>query len=150
MQVTIPMHNKDLPANPEKHHLPNRPECRRTFCPALKTMTAFTFKIETLYVACSPELGVVSCGHYQDEALNNLTDEIRQCERVRTGTKRIANIWPMLRDDDEFDDPAYQYPVFAGAFHTFARLDDHLDAHSVLRPCKNCGKTQRGDGYHRF
>jgi hypothetical protein len=41
-------------------------------------MTAFAFKADTLYIACSPELGAVSYGHCQDEALNNLTDEIRQ------------------------------------------------------------------------
>jgi hypothetical protein len=40
-------------------------------------MTAFAFKADTLYVACSPELGLFSFGHCQDEALNNLTDEIR-------------------------------------------------------------------------
>ena len=40
-------------------------------------MTAFAFKADTLYIACSPELGVFSFGHCQDEALNNLTDEIR-------------------------------------------------------------------------
>jgi len=41
-------------------------------------MTAFAFKADTLYIACSPELGAVSYGHCQDEALNNLTDEIRE------------------------------------------------------------------------
>ena len=41
-------------------------------------MTAFAFKADTLYVACSPELGLFSFGHCQDEALNNLTDEIRE------------------------------------------------------------------------
>jgi hypothetical protein len=41
-------------------------------------MTAFAFKSDTLYIACSPELGVFSYGHCQDEALNNLTDEIRE------------------------------------------------------------------------
>ena len=51
-------------------------------------MTAFTFKIETLYAACSPELGVVSYGHCEDEALNNLTDEIRQRDQVRTGDEK--------------------------------------------------------------
>jgi hypothetical protein len=40
-------------------------------------MTAFAFKSDTLYIACSPEFGVFSYGHCQDEALNNLTDEIR-------------------------------------------------------------------------
>jgi hypothetical protein len=40
-------------------------------------MSILTLKIATLYAACSPELGVVSYGRCQDEALNNLTDEIR-------------------------------------------------------------------------
>jgi hypothetical protein len=40
-------------------------------------MSTLTLKISTLYAACSPELGVVSYGRCQDEALNNLTDEIR-------------------------------------------------------------------------
>ena len=40
--------------------------------------TTFTLKLETLYAACSPELGVVSYGQCQDEALNNLSDELRQ------------------------------------------------------------------------
>jgi hypothetical protein len=39
-------------------------------------MSTFTLKIATLYAACSPELGVVSYGTCQDEALNNLTEEI--------------------------------------------------------------------------
>ena len=41
-------------------------------------MSTLTLKIATLYAACSPELGVVSYGQCQDEALNNLADEIRQ------------------------------------------------------------------------
>jgi hypothetical protein len=40
-------------------------------------MSTLTLKISTLYAACSPELGVVSYGSCSDEALNNLTDEIR-------------------------------------------------------------------------
>jgi hypothetical protein len=40
-------------------------------------MTAFAFKADTLYIACSRELCVFSFGPCQDEALNNLTDEIR-------------------------------------------------------------------------
>lgn len=40
-------------------------------------MTTITLKLDTLYAACSPELGVVSYGHCQDEALNNLSDELR-------------------------------------------------------------------------
>jgi hypothetical protein len=49
-------------------------------------MTTFTFKLETLYAACSPELGVVSYGHCQDEALNNLTEDIRQQQKTRGAT----------------------------------------------------------------
>lgn len=35
-------------------------------------MSTLTLKIATLYAAYSPELGVVSYGRCQDEALNNL------------------------------------------------------------------------------
>ena len=48
-------------------------------------MTAFAFKADTLYIACSPELGAVSYGHCQDEALNNLADEIRQQQSTGKG-----------------------------------------------------------------
>jgi predicted RNase H-like HicB family nuclease len=41
-------------------------------------MSTITLKADTLYLACSPELGVVTYGQCQDEALNNLTEEIRQ------------------------------------------------------------------------
>jgi hypothetical protein len=53
-------------------------------------MTTFTLKMDTLYAACSPELGVVSYGHCQDEALNNLREDIREQQktRVATGYKR--------------------------------------------------------------
>jgi hypothetical protein len=50
------------------------------------SMTTFTLKLETLYAACSPELGVVSYGHCQDEALNNLSDDIRQQQKTREAT----------------------------------------------------------------
>jgi hypothetical protein len=40
-------------------------------------MTTFTLKTESLYCACSPELGVVSYGQCRDEAVNNLEDEVR-------------------------------------------------------------------------
>ena len=49
------------------------------------TMTTFTLKLDTLYAACSPELGVVSYGQCQDEALNNLSDEIRQHRKPGEG-----------------------------------------------------------------
>jgi len=53
-------------------------------------MTTFTLKLETLYAACSPELGVVSYGHCRDEALNNLSRDIREQQKTReaTGYKR--------------------------------------------------------------
>jgi hypothetical protein len=37
-----------------------------------------TFKITSLYVAYAPEFDVSAYGACQDEALNNLTDELRQ------------------------------------------------------------------------
>jgi hypothetical protein len=37
-----------------------------------------TFKIQGLYVAFAPQFDVSAYGGCQDEALNNLTDEIRQ------------------------------------------------------------------------
>ena len=40
----------------------------------------FTTRAESLYFACSPELGVVSYGGCRDEALNNLADEVRMLE----------------------------------------------------------------------
>jgi hypothetical protein len=46
----------------------------------------FAFKADTLYIACSPELGAVSYGGCQDEALNNLTDEIRERQRIARQT----------------------------------------------------------------
>ncbi len=41
-------------------------------------MATIILKVDSLYLACSPELGVVSYGQYQDEALNNLVEEIRK------------------------------------------------------------------------
>lgn len=41
-----------------------------------------TLKIDTLYAACSPELGLISYGRCEDEAINNLTDEVRAHESV--------------------------------------------------------------------
>lgn len=56
-------------------------------------MTTFTLKMDTLYAACSPELGVVSYGHCQDEALNNLSEDIREQQKTSgaTGYKREIN-----------------------------------------------------------
>jgi hypothetical protein len=44
-------------------------------------ISTITAKTESLYFACSPEWGVVSYGACRDEALNNLTDEVRLYER---------------------------------------------------------------------
>jgi hypothetical protein len=54
-------------------------------------MTAFAFKFDTLYIACSPELGVFSCGQCQDEALNNLSDEILQRQPSESIETRISS-----------------------------------------------------------
>jgi len=53
-------------------------------------MTTLTHKIKSLYVAYAPEFEVSAYGGCRDEALNNLTDEIRQrqAEAEATGEKR--------------------------------------------------------------
>ena len=54
-------------------------------------ISILTIKTESLYCACSPEWGVVSYGNCRDEALNNLTDEIRinqSAVPVETGSER--------------------------------------------------------------
>ena len=53
-------------------------------------MSTLTLKISTLYAACSPELGVVSYGCCQDEALNNLAHEIRIRESAEHGRGKQA------------------------------------------------------------
>jgi hypothetical protein len=40
-------------------------------------LSIFTLKTESLYCACSPEWGVISYGACQDEAINNLQDDVR-------------------------------------------------------------------------
>ena len=45
-------------------------------------------KLDTLYAACSPEAGVVTYGHCQDEAVNNLTDEIARRQDGDNGAER--------------------------------------------------------------
>ena len=42
----------------------------------------FTAKTESLYFACSPERDIVSYGGCQDEALNNLQDEVSRREQA--------------------------------------------------------------------
>ena len=70
------------------HHRAGEVHHGRIYRTVIKAIIAFTFKIETLYAACSPELGVVSYGKCQDETLNNLIDEIRQREQVGTGDEK--------------------------------------------------------------
>lgn len=41
-------------------------------------MTIALAKTESLYAAYSPEFGVIAYGGCQDEAINNLADDIRQ------------------------------------------------------------------------
>jgi hypothetical protein len=45
-------------------------------------LSTITTKTESLYFACCPQWGVVSYGGCQDEALNNLADEVRQYEQA--------------------------------------------------------------------
>jgi hypothetical protein len=42
------------------------------------SITTFTQKLTSLYVAYAPDFDVAAYGGCQDEALNNLTDELRQ------------------------------------------------------------------------
>jgi hypothetical protein len=44
----------------------------------MSNVTTFTLKVTTLYVAYAPDFNVAAYGGCQDEALNNLTDELRQ------------------------------------------------------------------------
>jgi hypothetical protein len=51
-------------------------------------MTAFALKLDTLYAACLPGVGLVCHGQCEDEALNNLTDELRQREAIERVTRK--------------------------------------------------------------
>jgi hypothetical protein len=54
-----------------------------------------TLKIDTLYAACSPELGLVSYGRCEDEAINNLTDELRAHQSFQerfTGYEKMSHV----------------------------------------------------------
>ena len=48
-------------------------------------MSVYALKIDTLYVACCPERGVVSYGACQDEAFNNLHYELQEKEPIGGG-----------------------------------------------------------------
>ena len=55
----------------------------------------------------------------------------------------------MLRDQDEFDEPAYDCPKCHRTLGSFARLDDHMAEHEGPRQCQNCGKYLSVNEYHR-
>jgi hypothetical protein len=44
----------------------------------MSNVTTFTLKITTLYVAYAPDFDLAAYGGCQDEALNNLADELRE------------------------------------------------------------------------
>jgi hypothetical protein len=54
-------------------------------------MTTFTHKIKNLYVAYAPEFEVAAYGVCRDEALNNLTDELRQLQDTAEATGEGGN-----------------------------------------------------------
>jgi hypothetical protein len=54
-------------------------------------MTALTLKLDTLYLACSPGTRLVCYGQCQDEALNNLADELPQQEMEMESTGNQEN-----------------------------------------------------------
>jgi hypothetical protein len=45
-------------------------------------MTTYIRRIDTLYAACSPELGLVSYGVCRDEAINNLQEAAQGMEQA--------------------------------------------------------------------
>ena len=55
-------------------------------------MMTVTLKLDTHYAACSPELGVLSYGGCQGEALNNLAEEIRQHKSGGESSRRRKKI----------------------------------------------------------
>jgi hypothetical protein len=59
--------------------------------PEAMTTAAFTQKLTGLYVAYAPEFGVAAYGACQDEALNNLTEEIRRQGGAKTASEQRSN-----------------------------------------------------------
>jgi predicted RNA binding protein YcfA (HicA-like mRNA interferase family) len=49
-------------------------------------ITTFAIKQDTFYVAYAPDFDMSAYGGCQDEALNNLTDEIRECHAAESKT----------------------------------------------------------------
>ena len=54
-------------------------------------MTTFTHKITSLYFAYAPEFDVSAYGGCRDEALNNLSDELRQQHKAEESTGHEKN-----------------------------------------------------------
>jgi hypothetical protein len=52
----------------------------------MNTITAITRRITSLYVAYAPDFDLSAYGGCRDEALNNLTDELRQRQGVGEAT----------------------------------------------------------------
>jgi hypothetical protein len=52
----------------------------------MSTITTFTHKITSLYVAYAADFDVAAYGGCQDEALTSLTDEIQE----RSGSKQVT------------------------------------------------------------
>jgi hypothetical protein len=57
----------------------------------MSNVTPVTLKVTTLYVAYAPDFDVAAYGGCQDEALNNLTDELRQRDAVGESTGDETN-----------------------------------------------------------
>jgi hypothetical protein len=53
----------------------------------MNTITPIIRKIASLYIAYAPEFNLSAYGVCQDEALNNLTDELRQAQGVGEATR---------------------------------------------------------------
>jgi hypothetical protein len=106
-------------------------------------MTTFAFKADTLYIACSPELGVFSFGHCQDEALNNLTDEIRERSGLASELAKKKIAMPST-------DRPFRCALCRRRFHSQRSLADHCRLeHTQPRQCRNCGKQLRENEFHR-
>ena len=66
-------------------------------------MAILTLKADTLYLACSPELGVVTYGHCQDEALNNLERDHEFLLQGDVFTQDVISTWIWYKREKEVD-----------------------------------------------
>ena len=56
------------------------------------TLPALTFKLQGLYIAYAPDSGVCSFGACLEEALNDLSDQLRRVSTTETGYERKENV----------------------------------------------------------